>query len=80
MYLKKLRPQNIKCFEDVTPEFPHKNGDYSGWVVLLGESGAGKTTIFKAAAGLLAQCARPAQWVGALTNRGMGRWPRRWPK
>lgn len=50
MYLKKLRLQNIKCFEDVTLEFPHKGGDYSGWNVILGENGYGKTTILRSIA------------------------------
>ena len=47
MYLKKIRLQNIKCFEDVTLEFPHTNGDYSGWNVILGENGLGKTAILQ---------------------------------
>lgn len=50
MYLKKLRLQNIKCFEDVTLEFPHRDGDYSGWNVILGTNGRGKTTLLRAAA------------------------------
>ncbi|HEX4607459.1 MAG TPA: AAA family ATPase, partial [Urbifossiella sp.] len=50
MYLKKLRLQNIKCFEDVTLEFPHRDGDYSGWNVILGTNGQGKTTILRGAA------------------------------
>ena len=29
MYLKKIRLQNVKCFEDVTLTFPHRDGDYN---------------------------------------------------
>lgn len=47
MYLKKIRLQNIKCFEDVMLEFPHTDGDYSGWNVILGENGLGKSTIVR---------------------------------
>jgi hypothetical protein len=47
VYLKKLRLQNIKCFEDVTLEFPHTNGDYSGWNVILGVNGSGKSTLLR---------------------------------
>ncbi len=50
MYLKKIRLQNIKCFEDVTLEFPHHDGDYSGWNVILGENGRGKSTILRSIA------------------------------
>ena len=53
MYLKKIRLQNIKCFEDVTLEFPHADGDYSGWNVILGENGLGKTSIVRAIAELV---------------------------
>ena len=47
MYLKKIRLQNIKCFEDVTLELPHTDGDYSGWNVVLGENGFGKSAILQ---------------------------------
>lgn len=63
MYLKKLRLRNIKCFEDVTLEFPNRDGDYSGWVVLLGQNGAGKSSVLQAVGGLLAQSKRPPHWL-----------------
>jgi predicted ATP-binding protein involved in virulence len=50
VYLKKIRLQNIKCFEDVTLEFPHRGGDYAGWNVILGENGRGKSTILRSIA------------------------------
>jgi predicted ATP-binding protein involved in virulence len=50
VYLKKIRLQNIKCFEDVELEFPHRDGDYGGWNVILGENGRGKSTILRAIA------------------------------
>ncbi|HYH65133.1 MAG TPA: AAA family ATPase [Urbifossiella sp.] len=53
MYLKKLRLQNIRCFEDVGIEFPHSGGNYGGWNVILGPNGFGKSTIL----GAIAECA-----------------------
>ncbi len=50
MYLKKLRLQNIKCFEDVTLEFPGQGGDFGGWNVILGENGRGKSTLLRSIA------------------------------
>lgn len=75
MYLKKLRLRNIKCFEDVTLEFPHRDGDYSGWVVLLGQNGAGKSTIVRAIAELVIELhesswIRDEDWVGHQAPSG----------
>jgi predicted ATP-binding protein involved in virulence len=50
VYLKAIRLQNIKCFEDVTLRFPHRGGDYGGWNVILGENGRGKSTILRSTA------------------------------
>lgn len=50
MYLREFRIQGIKCFEDVTLHFPHSNDDYSGWIVLLGGNGMGKSTLLQAMA------------------------------
>jgi predicted ATP-binding protein involved in virulence len=50
MYLKKIRLQNIKCFEDVTLKFPHRDGNYGGWNVILGENGRGKSTVLRSIA------------------------------
>jgi ABC-type sulfate/molybdate transport systems ATPase subunit len=50
VYLKKLRLQNVKCFEDVTLEFPVHDGSYAGWNVVLGENGRGKSTILRSIA------------------------------
>jgi predicted ATPase len=50
VYLKKIRLQNIKCFEDLTLEFPHRSGNYAGWNVILGENGRGKSTILRSIA------------------------------
>lgn len=62
MYLKKLHLQNIKCFEDVTLEFPHRDGDYSGWNVILGENGLGKSTIIRCIAESIVVL-RPSSWL-----------------
>jgi predicted ATP-binding protein involved in virulence len=50
VYLKKIRLQSIKCFEDVTLAFPHHDGNYAGWNVILGENGRGKSTILRSIA------------------------------
>jgi energy-coupling factor transporter ATP-binding protein EcfA2 len=73
VYLKKIRLQNIKCFEDVTLEFPHRDGNYGGWNVILGENGRGKSTILRSIAlGVLDPWAASfaVQQHGWLTRQG----------
>ncbi|VTS02064.1 AAA ATPase OS=Candidatus Contendobacter odensis Run_B_J11 GN=BN874_1680007 PE=4 SV=1: AAA_23 [Gemmata massiliana] len=75
MYLKKIRLQNIKCFEDVTLEFPHTDGDYSGWNVILGENGLGKSSIARAIAELVMEFHASSwlyddDWVSASAEEG----------
>lgn len=75
MYLKKIRLQNIKCFEDVTLEFPHTDGDYSGWNVILGENGLGKSTLVRAVAELVIQLHDGSrlyddEWVAQSADEG----------
>jgi predicted ATP-binding protein involved in virulence len=50
VYLSKIRLQDVKCFRDVTLEFPHRDGNFSGWNVILGENGRGKSTILRSIA------------------------------
>ena len=50
MYLHEFRIQGIKCFKEAILSFPHSNQDYSGWVVLLGGNGMGKSTLLQAMA------------------------------
>ncbi len=45
MYLKRVKIKNIKSIEELVIEFDEP---YEGWHVLLGENGAGKSTILKA--------------------------------
>ncbi|MCI0699882.1 MAG: AAA family ATPase [Planctomycetia bacterium] len=75
MYLKKIRLQNIKCFEDVTLEFPHTNGDSSGWNVILGENGLGKSTLVRAVAELVMELHESSwifdeDWVSSHVGKG----------
>jgi hypothetical protein len=42
--------QGIKCFDKVELNFPHSGTDYSGWIVLLGGNGMGKSTLLQAMA------------------------------
>ncbi len=50
MYLKKLIVKQLKCFDSLEIDFPGENGDYSGWIVLLGGNGTGKSTLLQAMA------------------------------
>ncbi len=50
MYLRDFLIQDIRCFERVELEFPHVGEDYSGWIVLLGGNGMGKSTLLQAMA------------------------------
>jgi hypothetical protein len=50
MYVKKLRLQNIKCFEELVLDFRARDGSYAGWNVILGENGRGKSTILRSIA------------------------------
>ncbi|WP_165223696.1 AAA family ATPase [Aquisphaera insulae] len=48
MYLREFTIQDVKCFEHVRIPFPHDGDDFSGWVVLLGGNGMGKSTLLQA--------------------------------
>ena len=50
MYLNEFAVERIKCFHDVALKFPDKDGDYSGWNVILGGNGTGKSTLLQAMA------------------------------
>ena len=50
MYLQEFTIQGIKCFDRVELGFPHVGEDYSGWIVLLGGNGMGKSTLLQAMA------------------------------
>jgi predicted ATP-dependent endonuclease of OLD family len=77
MYLKKIHLKNIKCFEDVTLEFPHRGDDYSGWIVLLGENGTGKSTLLQAIAATIIKTSLyptrlfPSGWVRTDAANGV---------
>ena len=71
MYLQKFTIQGIKCFDRVELEFPHVGEDYSGWVVLLGGNGRGKSTLLQAMAIALRRAAGRSEvaleprWLGS---------------
>jgi hypothetical protein len=50
VYLQDFFIQNIKSIEEVSIAFPHDGEDYSGWIVLLGGNGMGKSTLLQAMA------------------------------
>jgi AAA domain, putative AbiEii toxin, Type IV TA system len=51
VYLREFGIQDIKCFDEkVHLPFPHDGVDYSGWIVLLGGNGMGKSTLLQAIA------------------------------
>lgn len=51
MYIKKVEIKNIRSISEFTMEFPE--GKEAGWHVLIGDNGAGKSTILKAIAVVL---------------------------
>jgi hypothetical protein len=50
MYLKRFHIEKIKCFDSIELHFPHNGNDFSGWIVLLGGNGTGKSTLLQAIA------------------------------
>jgi recombinational DNA repair ATPase RecF len=76
MYLKRFRIDQIKCFHSIDLELPHKANDYSGWIVLLGGNGTGKSTLLQAMAltliGPLAgqRLLQPQGWVSSGSSHG----------
>lgn len=53
MYLKSLKIQNIKCFENITIDFS-QGKDIRHWTTLFGKNGLGKSTLLQAIAVVLA--------------------------
>lgn len=54
MYLRDVRLENIKCFEDISLSFVGDDGNPRRWTTLLGPNGCGKTTLLQAMALVLA--------------------------
>ena len=56
MFLKNLRLENVRCFEDLTLDFEQadsssrRKSNNRKWTILLGENGTGKSTVLRAAA------------------------------
>jgi hypothetical protein len=50
VYLRQFKIQDIKCFEDIQLHFPHDGDDFSGWIVVLGGNGVGKSTLLQSMA------------------------------
>jgi len=75
MWLKSVRIENIKCFEDIELIFTHNQSTASNpkphrWITLLGENGIGKSTVLQSIGLLLAGpkaakelLPRPTGWV-----------------
>jgi hypothetical protein len=72
VYLTEFELRDVKCFEHVCLKFPHAGSDdYSGWNVLLGGNGTGKSTLLQAMAITL---------VGPLTGQRLLVNPSGWPR
>lgn len=70
MFLKRLTLKNVRCFKELELDFSHGEGSVRKWTVILGENGAGKSTILRAAAlvtagsdALAEIMGDPARWV-----------------
>jgi energy-coupling factor transporter ATP-binding protein EcfA2 len=70
MYLTTFTARGIKCFAEVTLEFPHNEHEgYAGWNVILGANATGKTTLLQAMAAALVgpspamRLMSPSSWV-----------------
>lgn len=78
MYLKRFQIERIKCFDAIDLHFPHNDNDYSGWIVLLGSNGTGKSTLLQAMAltliGPLAgqRLLQPQGWVSSGSKPAYG--------
>ena len=78
MYLKRFEIERVKCFESIELLLPHTANDFSGWVVLLGGNGTGKSTLLQAMAltliGPLAgqRLLQPQGWVTSGTSPAYG--------
>ena len=76
MYLQSLQLNNVKCFQEAALTFPHRGDDYSGWIVLLGDNGVGKSTIIQAlAVGIIESSKQDERyrrfgWLRTGTNKG----------
>lgn len=74
MYLTSFTARNMKCFGELTLDFPSGEGGFAGWNVILGGNATGKTTLLQAfAVALVGQApanrlASAASWV----RRGAG--------
>jgi energy-coupling factor transporter ATP-binding protein EcfA2 len=69
VYLREFAIEGIKCFERLDLSFPGSAGDYSGWVVILGGNGVGKSTLLQAIALAL---------VGPVSGQRLLRRPEGW--
>ena len=50
MKISKLKIKNIKCFEEIEIPFENDNNDITNWSLIVGDNGAGKTTILRSLA------------------------------
>lgn len=47
MYLKRVRFENVRCFEECCIDFSAPSNDRRSWTVILGDNGTGKTTLLR---------------------------------
>jgi len=71
MFLKTLKLKNIRCFQEAEIDFDLSGGDNRKWTVLVGENGAGKTTVLQSIALVMAG----SDSLGALLD-DVGLWIR----
>ncbi len=72
MFLKRIRIENVRAIAGLTLDFQSEEGGTRKWTLLLGENGAGKSTVLRCAALLL--CGRDA--LAELLGPEPSRWIR----
>lgn len=50
MYIQKIKIENVRCFEKVDLDLTRPDGSLTGWTVIAGRNGSGKSTFLKAIA------------------------------
>lgn len=77
MYIQKVKIRNVRGFKEIDLDFTRPDGSYSGWTVLAGRNGSGKSSMLRVLAATLigprkAQVLSPnlASWLRESCDQG----------